>query len=304
VQLFRYFKEAAKSLLPDAAVWVGDADPTWSAVCALTDLVVHLPKATAIDYPKELERFCVKHHIGLLIPTIDTELLVLAELRDDFEKLGIHIVISDTSLVSICNNKLNTIDYFLSLGIATPTLFTKATVSYPYFYKPIHGSSSQNIGKVPSAKYDFEALWEDTSLLKMAYLGNDYEEYSVDIYYDRNGRLQCAVPRLRVAVRDGEISKGCTVRNAVYDFVLKHFTILPGARGCVTLQLFYHPIENNFFGIEINPRFGGGYPLSHEAGALYVNWLLQEYLLEESIPFFDAWKFPLKLLRFDNHVVF
>ncbi|MCH8554644.1 MAG: ATP-grasp domain-containing protein [Schleiferiaceae bacterium] len=240
----------------------------------------------------------------MVIPTIDPELLVLAELRDDFEKLGIHIVISDTSLVSICNNKLDTINYFLSLGIATPTLFTKATVSYPYFYKPIHGSSSQNIGKVPSAKYDFEALWEDASLLKMAYLGKDYEEYSVDIYYDQTGRLRCAVPRLRVAVRDGEISKGCTVRNAVYDFVLKHFTILPGARGCVTLQLFYHPTENTFVGIEINPRFGGGYPLSHEAGATYVNWLLQEYLLQETIPFYDAWLFPLKLLRFDNHVIF
>jgi carbamoyl-phosphate synthase large subunit len=132
----------------------------------------------------------------------------------------------------------------------------------------------------------------------------DYREFTVDLYYDRNSKLRCAVPRLRIATRSGEISKGITVKGNVYSEVLKHFQELPGAIGCITLQVFERKADGKLFGIEINPRFGGGYPLSHLAGANYVDWIIAEYLVNAPIPsFYESWKEDTLLLRYDAEMI-
>ncbi|RTZ49695.1 hypothetical protein EJ377_05105 [Chryseobacterium arthrosphaerae] len=56
-------------------------------------------------------------------------------------------------------------------------------------------------------------------------------------------------------------------------------------------------------GIEINPRFGGGYPLSYLAGANYPEWLLKEYFMGHDIPYFEDWEDNLLMLRYDDEVL-
>ena len=51
------------------------------------------------------KNYCKNNSIVLIIPTIDTELLTLSEHREDFLKLGISIIISDTVLIKACGNK-------------------------------------------------------------------------------------------------------------------------------------------------------------------------------------------------------
>lgn len=79
-------------------------------------------------------------------------------------------------------------------------------------------------------------------------------------------------PRERIEVRSGEISKSATRRNFVYDHLLAGLPGLAGARGCITLQRFANEATGRFAGIEINPRFGGGFPFSYSAGANYPGW--------------------------------
>ena len=67
--------------------------------------------------------------------------------------------------------------------------------------------------------------------------------------------------------------------------------------------MFYHKTECNVLGIEINPRFGGGYPLSYLAGANYPKWLIKEYLFNEYIPVFGDWEDNLLMLRYDAEVL-
>ena len=86
-------------------------------------------------------------------------------------------------------------------------------------------------------------------------------EYTVDVYVDLKGIARCAVPRRRLEVRAGEVSKGLTVRDAaIIDASMAVAAALPGAVGCITLQCFKRPNGEVTF-IEINARFGGGYPL-------------------------------------------
>jgi len=132
---------------------------------------------------------------------------------------------------------------------------------------------------------------------------SDYSEYTVDAYFDKYSKLKCLVPRKRLQVRAGEVSKALTQRNQVYNQLVEKFDFLMGALGCLTIQVFYSESKNILLGIEINARFGGGYPLSYLAGANYPKYILQEYLLEQPIPFKDNWDDNLLMLRYDAEVL-
>jgi len=79
--------------------------------------------------------------------------------------------------------------------------------------------------------------------------------------------------------------------------------IVDGARGCLTVQFFLNKKTNHIVGIEINPRFGGGYPLSYLAGANFPGWIIQEYLLNESIEYSETWEDNLLMLRYDHEIL-
>ena len=78
---------------------------------------------------------------------------------------------------------------------------------------------------------------------------------------------------------------------------------LKGVRGCVNLQLFVNLKEKSFKATEINPRFGGGYPLSYAAGANFPKMLIQEYILKENLNFVDDWVDNLLMLRYDSNIL-
>jgi carbamoyl-phosphate synthase large subunit len=81
------------------------------------------------------------------------------------------------------------------------------------------------------------------------------------------------------------------------------FSKCKGFKGCITLQVFRKNGTNELTGIEINPRFGGGYPLSYSAGANYPGYLIKEYLLNEKIEFYDEWISDLLMLRYDDEII-
>jgi len=72
----------------------------------------------------------------------------------------------------------------------------------------------------------------------------------------------------------------------------------------LTCQFFMHKTTYKIVGIEINPRFGGGFPLTYHAGANYVKWIIDEYLLDKEIQEdFESWESDLLLLRYDDEIL-
>ena len=111
------------------------------------------------------------------------------------------------------------------------------------------------------------------------------------------------MPRKRIEVRDGEVEKGKTEKNILVDFIKKKLPHIKGAQGCLTAQFFKHMTTDRILGIEINPRFGGGYPLSYYAGANFPKWIIQEYLLNQSITPNDDWEDNLLMLRYSKEIL-
>ena len=303
VELVQIFREALTRLIPQAKVFATDLRPELSSACQIADRAFEAPRVTAPEYLNYLLDLCGQQSIGMLIPTIDTELNLLALNRERFEARGVHIVISSPELVAACRDKRKTADVFDSLQISQPAIYSKDDLHFPCFCKPYDGSCSVGALPLASAELLTPELLENEKNMFMELIGKDYREYTIDAYYDRNSRLCCLVPRERIEVRGGEVSKGATRKNFVHDYLYARLPFLEGARGCITVQVFANPITQSIKALEINPRFGGGYPLAEAAGANYPDWLIREYLLNESIPYFDEWESDLLMLRYDAKVI-
>lgn len=217
---------------------------------------------------------------------------------------GIYIVSPDESFITKCRDKRLTNIFLLEHGIKVPKEFDRNMLEYPCFAKPYDGSLSKDIHLIESKEDLSSDILSNPKLMFMELIDvKKYNEYTVDMYYGRDNLLKSIVPRERVEVRAGEINKGFTRKNEIVCFLKERLYQIPGVYGCICLQLFFDELSKNIIGIEINPRFGGGYPLSYYSGANYPENIIKEYFLNESIGYSDDWKENTLMLRYDDEVI-
>lgn len=303
MDLLEAFRAALGEHCPHARVLATDINPAYSAACQVADRHFSVPRVSEPGYIEALFTLCREQRVGMIIPTIDTELLALAQHRDRFLAAGVEPVIADVSLIAACRDKRCTAELFTSLGVDVPAIYPRNGLIFPLFCKPYDGSSGKGARVVTSPDALTREMLDDEKNIFLELVGDHYQEYTTDVYYDRHGRLRCLVPRHRLEVRGGEVSKGITRRGPVYDYLVERLAHLPGARGCITVQVFHDPVTRDIKALEINPRFGGGFPLADAAGAHYPDWLIREYLLGQEIPFHDTWEADLLMLRYDAKVL-
>jgi carbamoyl-phosphate synthase large subunit len=305
VSLFLSFQKELKKYFPESDVYTIDANPERSSVCQINKRnSAQISMVHDADYVKNLTNFVQRNNIKIIIPTIDTELKVLSDLKEEFATFGCEIVISDKEFIENCQDKENQKDFFELFDIKTPQIYKRNKITYPAFAKPKNGSRSQGIVYLNSPEDMSERIKNDQNLMFMELVSaDDYQEFTVDMYFTKDSSLLSLVPRERLAVRDGEISIGRTVKGKLYKNLLEKFSYLKGARGCITAQFFYSAKANQLLGIEINPRFGGGYPLSRAAGVNFQENIIQEYALQnKNLIFNDCWKENVVMLRHDSEV--
>ena len=304
VSLIRSFQTELKKYFKDGQVFTADLNPVLAPACHISDHFFIVPKVTDAKYIDVLLQLCIDHNIKLVVPTIDTELLILSKNIEQFKQEGIHLLVSNPELVQQCRDKRQINQFFESKSIRIPHQYSLESLRFPVFVKPYDGSLSKGIFTAHCEKDIKPEHQTDPKLMFMEYIDpEDYDEFTVDCYYDQASELKCVVPRKRIFVRAGEVNKGVTKKNFIVSEFNQKLKYIAGARGCLTIQVFLHKTEDKILGIEINPRFGGGYPLSYLAGANYSKWIIQEYLLNQNIEEFSAWSDNLLMLRYDAEVL-
>ena len=288
--------------MPSSKVYCADSNPELSSACVFSEHALTLPHVRAADYCDALLGVCADLEIGLVIPTIDTELQKLASIRETAAKAGTTLVISNTQLITRCRDKRLTSLLFNDFAIDTPEIYSASAIQFPCFSKPADGSSGIGAFRVDTPEMLTRELLDDAGRMFMELIPPHYREITIDLYFDTESKLKAAIPRERLEIRAGEVSKGVTRRDWVYDYILAKMACVDGARGCLTLQLFADDATKTIKAIEINPRFGGGYPLAHAAGADFAEFLIREYLMGERVAFHDDWKADLLMLRYDAKV--
>lgn len=303
VALTRYFKETLSRFYPEAKVFTTDLNPQMAPAGYVSDGCFQVPRVTDEDYPATLRRICEENGVGMVIATIDTELLLLADLKADFARRGIHVMVSDRAFVEVCRDKRHTGTFFERHGIRVPKEVDKYHPTFPLFAKPYDGSLSANLHYIKTADELTPDILADPKLLFMEYIDKKvYKEYTVDMYFGRDHRVKCIVPRDRIEIRAGEINKGRAVKNEILTFLKEKMGRVEGCVGCICVQLFFNPETKDMVGIEINPRFGGGYPLSYMAGGNFPELLIREYFMDEPVDYAEQWQDGMLMLRYDDAI--
>lgn len=304
VSLVRIFREALKKLSLQAKVYTTDMKPEMAPAGFVSDGCFKVPRVTDDNYIDKLIDICHANNISLIIPTIDTELALLAENKSLLRNKGIETIVSSADFVYACRDKRKTSELFQQLDICIPKIRDKYHPEFPMFAKPYDGSLSKDIYVIRSSEELTPEIMQHPKLIFMEYIDKtQYKEFTVDMYYGKDNKVKAIIPRERVEIRAGEINKGYTRKNYLVPFLKERMDYMPGVVGCICIQLFYNEMTHKVFGIEVNPRFGGGYPLSYYAGSNFPEYLLREYFLNESISYTDDWKDNTLMLRYDSEVI-
>jgi len=304
VSLVRAFQKELKAIFPEAKVYTVDMNPVMSPACHISDGYRSVKRVSDPNYIGSVIKICKELQVKIIIPTIDTELLVIAQNKELLDREGIKPIISEPMFVQACRDKRVINQFFKQHNIDIPRKIDKDSPTFPLFIKPYDGSLSKDIFLITNETELTDYHYQNSKLMFMEYIDhNIYDEYTVDTYYDKFGDLKCVVPRKRIFVRAGEVNKGITHKNEIVEYVKSRLSHIDGAMGCLTMQFFFHQETKRIIGIEINPRFGGGYPLSYLSGANYPRYIIEEYILEQSINYFDGWEDNLLMLRYDDEVL-
>lgn len=304
VSLVRAFQKELKKYDEEAKVYTVDLNPILAPACHVSDGYKKVSRATSDDYISDLLSICAKWKIKLIIPTIDTELKILSANKALFEKEGITPIVSSKDFIKACRDKRIINSFFEDSGIPIPRSIDKDKPTFPLFIKPYDGSLSKDIFLIKDESDLTEYHMTNPKLMFMEYVDPEsHDEYTVDCYYNKQNELSCVVPRKRIFVRAGEVNKGVTHKNEIVSFVKEKLGKIEGAVGCLTMQFFFNSATKHIIGIEINPRFGGGFPLSYLAGANYPKFLIEEYILGKEISYFEDWEDNLLMLRYDDEIL-
>lgn len=305
VSLVRAFQKELKQLIPSGLIFASDAEPELSAACHVADRSVKVPLLNHATYVDTLLTVCLEHEIKMVIPTIDTELLLLSKNKARFEQNGINIIISSETLITKCRDKRLIHEFFKEHDIHVAEEYSKQKYKLPLYIKPYDGSRSVDNFLIREEKELKPFHFENPKFMFLEYLDHrEHEEFTCDLYYDKQHQLRCVVPRKRLEIRDGEVYKALALNNELVEHIRERMGHLTGAVGCLTAQFFKHRKSHKIYGIEINPRFGGGYPLSYLAGANFPKWLIKEYFYDETIAdAFNNWESNLLMIRYDDEIL-
>lgn len=301
VQLIECFRDDARALGIDLKIVATDICPKLSPACAIADSFYQVPACFSNEYTAVMLEICVKEKVKLIIPTIDPELIILSEARQSFVDAGTEVGVAEAAFVRMADDKYETINYLDSLGVPTPKTSLLSQLSDNSgidlgnaLIKPRSGSASQGI-----LDYSDDAVAriqnKDQYIVQHKLQG---DEFTVNAFYDDNGRMCCAIPHRRLEVRSGEVSKGITQKNIyLLEIASQIGDGIHAVRGPLCFQAFVTS-QGRASVFEINARFGGGYPLAHRAGGKFTKWLLQQ-VCGMTPSYNNQWEENLVMLRYD-----
>lgn len=282
--LINYFKEA---LAGDGLIVCADMQLSAPALSA-ADIRIQVPGVYDSHYVEKVLEICKDYQIKLLISLNDLELPILSDRKSEFESIGVRVAVSSPEVIRICFDKFLTCQFASRIGLNIPRTFIDLeeaiaairsnSISLPVILKPRWGSGSIGMEYVDdlddlSAVYFLLKKKLRKSILKNA-SSNSNEiliqevvngvEFGLDIMNDLDGNFQFVSVKRKLGMRSGETDKATTIDDEALRNIgekiskqLKHI----GNLDCDILAK-----DGKYYLIDLNPRFGGGYPFSHEAG--------------------------------------
>ncbi len=253
------------------------------------------------DYIEDIIQICNKYEVKLIIPGIDKELRIIARNKNRIEAFTDAIVmISDENGIDLCENKFLTHEFLTKYNLKTPRLINEDDLlsknyHFPLFIKPSSGSSSFNCFKIhnePELLF-FKTYVKDPIIQEFVF----GTEYCIDIFSDFEGNPITIVPKIRISHREGEIVDGKIEKHPGIISLMKKLVLVLKPKGEINVDCIVSGSE--IYIIEINPRFGGGAPMSFKSGANSPLNLIK-LLKGETLKYNEDYQDGLFFMRFED----
>lgn len=275
--LIEYALELAEHEGYDLTIFAGDVSRD-TAAFSVSDKVIPVltPYVTGNEthYLEVLEGICKEHQIDVIIPLMDFELPILSQHKEHFQKLGTRIWVSDFQVVDQCLDKKKNYEWCRAQGVKVPeswwTAEEAASITrLPVIKKAILGSGSVGLEIIR----DFDTLKDvdfDTFFLQDFIEGR---EVGMDIFNSYEGDFLSAHFREKMAMRAGETDKARSFNDPALYEMAKEVSAKFGHTGNMDID-FMQTAEGEIYFIDFNPRFGGGYPFTHNSGLNYLKAII------------------------------
>ena len=297
--IIKYFKQSLKN---QGKIYAADCSRYAPALYDADSFFI-LPEVTNKNYINELINHCKKYDIKGIISLNDIELPILADNKKKFEKEKIKIIISDPEVIDICYDKYKTYQFLTKNGFKSPKTyislkkaeedFKKRNIKLPLLVKPRRGSASIDIVKVNTLKELKNEFSKKKNLIIQEYI--DGVEYGIDVFNNEEKTPVTVFAKKKIKMRAGETDKAMTIYD---EKLLKQVSKLSkkiGLFGPGDIDVFKH--KDNYVFMEINPRFGGGYPLSHSIGADFPKKIIDILMNRELKPSFTRYPENIVMMK-------
>lgn len=265
------------------------------------------------DYIPFLLDYCTREHIDLLVPLFDIDIPVLSAHKREFIEQGTIPVVPDYEIAQICNDKWKTFSYLASKGFYVPKTFLdldeaidsvrSGNVTFPLIVKPRWGMASIGVYIARSLeqletfyRLSLEQIMESylkyesnedfyNSVIIQEYIEGD--EYGLDVISDLSCKYRTTSVKRKLSMRAGETDDAVTVDSPAMVELGRHLGDAIPHPGNLDVDILFS--DNTPYILELNARFGGGYPFSHAAGVdlpkALVEWAAGKEVDDESLQF-------------------
>lgn len=265
-------KVAAKKISPEIKVFGGDVNAE-AIGKYFVDTFYKMPRLSD-EAMSAIIAYCHKNNIGQIIPSRDGELKFWASKSDELEKNNIKVMVSKEAAIEASLDKLKFYQALKAKNLSAIQTETKPgkIKAMRLVVKERFGAGSESM----KLNVDFKSAVEHAKNLEgpifQPYVKGD--EYSVDLYLDKKGRVKGAISRRRALVVNGE-SQITELKNMPrLEKLCSQAAAVLGLYGHVIFQVLES--KGKFYFIECNARFGGASTLSVSAGLDSFYWFLLE----------------------------
>ena len=301
--LLKYFKEN----LADGDKVVATDMQLSAPALQVADVKLQVPAVYDPEYVNITLNICKEQQIDVLLSLNDLELPILAENKSRFEELGVKVIVSDPQVIDIAFDKYKTAQWVEALGLSSPKTYVRledakralaaGEIEFPLFMKPRWGSGSIGLESIADMEeldiyYNLLLKKIKKTILATASVGDEYimiqekltgKEFGLDIMNDLNGRNVGVSVKQKLAMRAGETDKAVTVDIPEVREMGRKIGEALGHIGNLDVDVMQRA-DGAYCVLELNPRFGGGFPFSYEAGVNMPKAIIQWVKGEEVEP--------------------
>jgi carbamoyl-phosphate synthase large subunit len=277
-----------------------DANPLAPAIYH-ADVHAIVPRIDDFGYLPALQELIAAHDVRLVIPLTDLDQLLLAERRDELAAL---VLLPDAEVVRRTADKYLTHCFFEERGIPSPPSWlpgeVPGDVEFPLLVKARFGFGSRDIYRAGDRRQleFFLGYSPVDSFVQKVCAG---EEFSIDVFCDLESRCLNSIPRTMIESKGGESIKGMTIKDPELIEFGRLVAEELGIRGPANVQCF-RVADGRHEVTDVNPRFGGAFPLPRAAGSRYPELALALARGERPEPRVGDFREGVVMTRFFSHL--